>query len=63
MVTERLLEVKQKKIKLRVGIKGMKFDTTTEHSDGGMLLVAITKGDVAMMLGVTPTIQRGEPSP
>jgi hypothetical protein len=49
---------KDKKIKLQVGIKGMKFETETEHSDGGMLLVVITKGDNALMLAVTPAVQR-----
>lgn len=57
----RVLEVtKDQKIKLHVAIEGMKFETTTEHPNNGILLVGIPKKDksVAMMLGVTPTIER-----
>lgn len=55
----RVLEVtKEQKIKLLVAIEGMKFETTTEHTNGGLLLVGIPQKDAqsAMMLGVTPTL-------
>ena len=55
----RVLEVtKEQKIKLLVAIEGMKFETTTEHTNGGILLVGIPQKDTktAMMLGVTPTL-------
>jgi hypothetical protein len=55
----RVIEVtKDQKIKLQVAIDGMKFDTTTEHSNGGTLLVAIPQKEskTALMLGVTPTL-------
>jgi hypothetical protein len=54
-----VLEVtKDQKIKLLVAIEGMKFETTTEHTNGGLLLVGIPQKDAktAMMLGVTPTL-------
>src|SRR5688572_14264565 len=55
----RVLEVtKDQKIKLLVAIDGMKFETTTEHTNGGLLLVGIPQEnkEKAMMLGVTPTL-------
>lgn len=57
----KLLKVtKAQKIKLHVEIEGMKFETTTEHPNNGILLVGIPQKDksTAMMLGVTPSIER-----
>src|SRR5687767_12648739 len=49
---------KEQKIKLQVAIDGMKFKTTTEHTNGGILLLVIPQAETktAMMLGVTPTL-------
>jgi hypothetical protein len=54
----RVLEVtKEKKIRLKVAIEGMKFETTTEHPNGGILLLGIEKDEkTALMLGVTPAL-------
>ncbi len=55
----KVLEVtKDQRIKLQVAIEGMKFETTTTHTNGGILLVVIPQKDAqkAMMLGVTPTL-------
>ena len=56
----RVLEItKDQRIRLQVAIEGMKFETTTEHTNGGILLVGIPQKETktAMMLGVTPTLE------